>query len=243
MSGVKPWHGLKMTDVMSAKACIDHNASESLQNCRHNLPEVEPGPVPGAHLPGAKALAGSFAMSRFAGDSALDKTPAKAFNILSGLLPLVKCNISCSVSNLMVDFPPLCKQDPPEVCAAYVYDHWKATGEIIKYSDIPDTVYGGSLQIASKKRKSKKKAASEAAEEEVSEPKPKKAKKEKDATQVQEVGSAMPTIQEEAVELEPTKILNKRTRGGTSNASSTSIPPQPTIPKKKRKHGITKMKV
>jgi len=58
--------------------------------------------VPGAHLPGAKALAGSFVMSRFVGDSALGKTPgkrpfAKAFCILPGLLPLAKCNISCSV--------------------------------------------------------------------------------------------------------------------------------------------------
>jgi len=55
--------------------------------------------VPGTHLPGAKALA--FAMSRFAGDSAPGKTPgkrpfAKAFCILPGLLPLAKCNISCS---------------------------------------------------------------------------------------------------------------------------------------------------
>jgi hypothetical protein len=52
-------------------------------------------------LPGAKPLAGQFAMSRFAGDSAPGKTPgkrpiAKAFSILPGLLPLAKCNISCS---------------------------------------------------------------------------------------------------------------------------------------------------
>jgi len=57
--------------------------------------------VQGAHFPGAKALAGSFAMNRFAGDSAPGKTPgkrpfAKAFCILPGLLPLAKCNISCS---------------------------------------------------------------------------------------------------------------------------------------------------
>jgi len=53
------------------------------------------------HLPGAKALAGSFAMSRFAGHSAPGKTPgkrpvAKTFSIFPGLLPLTKCNISCS---------------------------------------------------------------------------------------------------------------------------------------------------
>jgi len=41
------------------------------------LPGVEPGPVPGAHLPGAKALAASFAMTRFVGDSTPSKTPGK----------------------------------------------------------------------------------------------------------------------------------------------------------------------
>jgi len=62
------------------------------------LPGVESGPVPGAHFPGAKVLAGSFAVSRFAGDSAPGKRQvAKAFSILPGLLPLAKCNISCSV--------------------------------------------------------------------------------------------------------------------------------------------------
>jgi len=94
-------------------------------------------------------------------------------------------------------------------------------------------MYGGSLPIASKKRKSKKKATSEATEdEEASEPKPKKAKKEKF---VQGVGTSMPTIQEEAQELEPAKILNRRTRGGNSTGSSQSLPPQPSIPRKKRK--------
>lgn len=75
------------------------------QGCLHaseKLPGVVPGPLPGAHLPGAKALAGSFAMSGFARYSAPGKTPgkrpfAKAFCILPGLLPLAKCNISCSV--------------------------------------------------------------------------------------------------------------------------------------------------
>ena len=60
-------------------------------------------------MPGAKALAGSFAMSRFAGDSTPGKTPgkrpfAKAFCILPGLLPLTKCNISWSAYR--VGLPP-----------------------------------------------------------------------------------------------------------------------------------------
>jgi len=61
-----------------------------------------------ANLPGAKALAGSFAMSRFAGDSDPGKTPgkrpvAKAFSIWPGLLPLAKCNISFSVWRRITD--------------------------------------------------------------------------------------------------------------------------------------------
>jgi len=94
-------------------------------------------------------------------------------------------------------------------------------------------MYDTSLPTASKKRKSKKKATSEVAEEEASEPKPKKVKKEKAA--LQEVGYAMPTIQEEVLDLEPMKVLNKRTRGGTSTESSLSMFRQPTIHKKKRK--------
>ena len=114
-----------------------------------------------------------------------------------------------------------------------MYKHRKATGETIKYDDIPDTMYSGSLPIASKKRMSKKKATSKPTEDkEASELKPEKAKKEKDS---QGVGTSMPTIQEEAQELEPSKILNRRTRGGNSTGSSQSLPPQPSIPKKKRK--------
>jgi len=52
----------------------------------------------------------------------------------------------------------------------------------------------------------------------------------------------MPTIQEEVEDLDLVKVLNKRTRGGTSTASSASIPRQPSILKKKRKHSVRKMK-
>jgi len=87
---------------------------------------------------------------------------------------------------------------------------------------------------ASKKRKAKKKATSEVDDEEASEPQPKKAKKEKakkekSASQVAEVGSSMPTIQEEVEDLEPIKIIEQRTWGKKYVGSSGSIPVQPKI--------------
>ncbi|KEH16453.1 hypothetical protein MTR_0179s0040 [Medicago truncatula] len=91
------------------------NENNRWQNVKHNLPGVEPGTLRGAHLPGAKPLAGSFAMSRFAGDSAPSKRPvAKAFSILTGRLPLAKCNISCSatfIANEAVDEARKLKKD------------------------------------------------------------------------------------------------------------------------------------
>jgi len=98
-------------------------------------------------------------------------------------------------------------------------------------------MYGDSFPVAFKKRKTKKKATSEAADEEASEPQPKKAKKEKakkETSQVAEVGSAMPTIEEEVEDLEPVKIIEQRTRGKKYIGSSGSIPVQPKISKKKR---------
>jgi len=147
---------------------------------------------------------------------------------------------SSVVSNIMDDFPPICRQDPPKVRAAYVYEHWQRTGETIKYDDFPETMYGGALPV-SKKRKSKKKTTSEADDdEEASEPKKKKAK---GASSGQKVVSDKPTIQEEVQDLEPAKILNKRKRSGKSVGSSHSLPPQPLISKKKRKPNVRKMKV
>ena len=109
---------------------------------------------------------------------------------------------SSAVSNLMDDFPPICRQDPPDVRAHFVYEHWERTGETIKFDEILETMYGGALPVA-RKRKSKKKATSEADDdEEASEPKKKKAKKAKDAPQEQLVGSGVPTIQDEFQDLE-----------------------------------------
>jgi len=85
------------------------------------------------------------------------------------------------VSNLMDDFPPICKQDPLEVRVHYILDHFEKTGQTIKLNDISDIMYGGALPIA-KSRKSKKKAISEAKYvEEAPEPAPKKTKNSKAA--------------------------------------------------------------
>jgi len=120
---------------------------------------------------------------------------------------------SAVVSNLMDDFPPICKQDPLDVKVNFIMDHYEKTGQTIKRSDIPDTMYGGALPIA-KSRKSKKRAISKTEYiEEAPEPLPKKAKKAKAATQVEATGYETP---------QPQLALS--------------------IPKKKRKHHARKLK-
>ena len=146
-------------------------------------------------------------------------------------------NESFVLSNLMDDFPPICRQDPLDVRANIVYEHYKRIGETIRFDDIPKTMYGGALLVA-RKKKSKMMITSEAVE-----PKKKKAKKAKDAPKQQATDSVVPTIQDEVQDLEPTKVLNKRTRNGKLVGSSQRLPPQPSIPKKKRKHHVRKLKV
>jgi hypothetical protein len=68
---------------------------------------------------------------------------------------------SAVVSDLMEDFPPICKQYPLEVRMNFIIDHFEKTGKQIKLSDIPDTMYGGALPVA-KSRKTKKRALTEA---------------------------------------------------------------------------------
>ena len=98
------------------------------------------------------------------------------------------------VSNLMDDFPPIYRQDPPDVIANFVYEHWQRTGETIKFDDIPEIMYGGALPVA-RKRKSKKRITSEADYvEEASKPKKKKSKKAKDAPKQQATDSVVPII-------------------------------------------------
>ena len=68
---------------------------------------------------------------------------------------------SSVISNLMDDFPPICKQDPLEVRVMFIKEYYEMTGQIIKISDIPDKMYGGALPIA-RNRKSLKGKMTEA---------------------------------------------------------------------------------
>jgi len=80
------------------------------------------------------------------------------------------------VSNLMDDFPRICKEDPLDVRINFVLEDYQNTGETIKLVEILDTMYGGALPIA-RKRKPKRRTTSEVDDlEESSEPKQKKAK-------------------------------------------------------------------
>ena len=68
---------------------------------------------------------------------------------------------SSVISNLMDEFPPICKQDPLEVRVMYMKEYFEMTGKVIKISDIPDEMYGGALPVA-KNRKSLKRKMTEA---------------------------------------------------------------------------------
>ena len=48
---------------------------------------------------------------------------------------------SSVISNLMDDFPPICKQDPLEVRVMFIKEYFEMTGHLIKTSDIPDEMY------------------------------------------------------------------------------------------------------
>jgi len=149
---------------------------------------------------------------------------------------------SAVISNLMEDFPPICKQDPLDVRVLYILDHFERTGQTIKLNDIPDTMYSGALPIA-KSRKSNKRAISEAKYvEDAPEPASKKAKKSKATSQEQLADPEVLTIQQEAQELDAFEVLDKRTRSSKLvDVPHTSLP-QSSIAKKKRKMAIRKLR-
>jgi len=109
--------------------------------------------------------------------------------------------------------------------------------------DVPEDMYGGALSVA-KSRKTKKRELTEAEYlDDASERPSKKAKKVKVATQAEATGSDLPSIQEEVQDLEPVKVLNKRTRSGKEAEPSPPHHAQPSIPKRKRKHVVRKEKI
>jgi len=119
---------------------------------------------------------------------------------------------STVLSNLMDDFPPICKQDPIEVQVMYMVDHFERTGQTIKISDILETMHGGALPIA-RSRKSKKRALTKVEYvEDALEPTSKKAKKSKAAPQEVLTDPEVLSIQQEAKELNSSEVLDKKTR-------------------------------
>jgi len=76
----------------------------------------------------------------------------------------------------------------------------------------------------------------------VSEQPARKAKKAKKDKAFKATGSEVATIQEEVEDLEADKILHKRTRSGKIATTSQFALEQPSIPKKKRKHNVRKLK-
>jgi len=77
---------------------------------------------------------------------------------------------------------------------------------------------------------------------EASEQPAKKAKKAK-IDKASEATCSSSTIQEEVQDLEPVKVLNKRTRSGKDVVPSPPQPAQPSIPKRKRKPVVRKLKI
>jgi hypothetical protein len=117
----------------------------------------------------------------------------------------------------MKDFPPIYKKDPLDVQMYFIKDHFEATNKVIRLEDVPEEMYVGALPLA-KGRKSKRKLT---AEEYLEAEKP--AKKAKAASDKLKIGdSAMPSIEKVATFL--------------------VVPDQPTIPKKKRKPAIRRIK-
>jgi len=140
---------------------------------------------------------------------------------------------SSVISNVMDDFPPICKQDPLEVRVMYMKEYFEMTGQTIKIIDIPDEMYGGALPIA-KSRKSYKRKMTEA---ECLDDTPEQVAKIAKVTASQSFPSASDelSIQQEAQELDASKVLVKRTRSKKQEESA-----QPS--KKKKKMAIQKLR-
>jgi len=103
-------------------------------------------------------------------------------------------------------------------------------------------MYGGNVKVA-KSRKTKRKPVSEVEYLEGASKQPaRKAKKVKKHKASDATGYGVASIQEEVEDLEADKILLERTRSGKAATTSMTAPEQPSIPKRKRKHVVRKLK-
>ena len=104
-------------------------------------------------------------------------------------------------------------------------------------------MYGATLPVA-KSRKTKRKALTKDEYlDDASEQPAKKSKKAKKEKATEATGYGLSTVQEEVQDLEPVKVLNKRTRSWKEVVPSPPQPAQPSIPKRKRKHVVRKLKI
>jgi len=136
---------------------------------------------------------------------------------------------SSVISNLMDDFPPICKQDSLEVRVMYMKEYFEMTGKVIKISDIPDEMYGGALPVAKNKKSLKRKMTEAEYLEDTPEPVAKVAKTSAPTT------SDVPPQQEAPEDEDSEALIRKRRRmeqvnseqiinveSGTSSLSSDS---------------------
>jgi len=56
-------------------------------------------------------------------------------------------NESRVVSNLMEDFPPICKKDTLDVKMALIADYYETHGKLISLDEVPEEMYGGELPV------------------------------------------------------------------------------------------------
>jgi len=104
-------------------------------------------------------------------------------------------------------------------------------------------MYGGALPVAKNRKTKRKVLTKDEYLDEASEQPAKKAKKAKTDKASEATGFGLSTIQEEVQDLEPVKVLNKRTKSGKEVVPSPSQPSQPSIPKRKRKLVVRKLKI
>jgi len=162
-------------------------------------------------------------------------------SLVTEFTPL-KTDISESmvVSDLMANFPPIYKKDTLAVQMALLSDHFTQTDEIIGLDEVPKDMLGGKLPME-KGRKAKRKELTQEEYLEAENPL-ERPEKEKASEKLKSSASEVPSIQEEAQDLNPEAILPKKTRSGKAAASASTIALGQKLQKKKRTTKPRKLK-